>query len=284
MAQRKNSEITKLIVKKDYFKKQLEERITIGEKFISIPIQTYPQLEKSREEYYQWNDYNSELLKQSFNNEDNEYKKSYDNANWSPISFIGGNRDEVKDFRDDVQNKINNLKKLISKLDLLKTEVVDHEMIIEDDKSKGISNNVFIVHGHNNELKTEVARLIEKLGLNPIILHEQANEGKTVIEKFEKHSNVDFAIILMTDDDLGKTKTAGDLRKRARQNVILELGYFIGKLGRNKVCPLYTKDVEIPSDINGVLYVEADTGGLWKMSLVKELKAAGYNADANKII
>ncbi len=274
----------KLIVKKEYFQKQLEERIVIGTSILSSPIQTNPQLEQKKEEYSEWDDYNSELLKQSFSKENNEYKKSYDEVNYSRVFILGGNVDKIKEFREYVQNKINNLKKLISKLDLLKTDVIDHELKIDNNKSNEISKNVFIVHGHNNELKIEVARVIEKLGLNPIILHEKANEGKTIIEKFEKHSNVGFAIILLTDDDLGKVKSDDILQKRARQNVILELGYFIGKLGRKKVCPLYIKGVEIPSDFNGVLYVEADKGETWKMKLVKELKVAGYDADANKIL
>ena len=144
--------------------------------------------------------------------------------------------------------------------------------------------DVFVVHGHNNEIKIDVARTLEKLGLNPIILHEQPNNGKTIIEKFEAYSNVGFAIVLLTDDDEGKGKKETDFKLRARQNVILELGYFIGRLGRNKVCPLYSRGVDLPTDISGVLYIEIDQGDTWKIRMVKELKAAGYDVDANKII
>jgi predicted nucleotide-binding protein len=146
------------------------------------------------------------------------------------------------------------------------------------------NNNVFIVHGHNNEIKVNVARTLEKLGLNPIILHEQANAGKTIIEKFEKHSDVGFAIILLTDDDFGKAKNEDNLNARARQNVIIEMGYFIGRLGRERVCPLYTKGVELPSDLYGLLYTEIDSSEHWKIKMAKELKAAGYEIDVNKII
>lgn len=144
--------------------------------------------------------------------------------------------------------------------------------------------DVFIVHGHNEELKEKVARTLEKLKLNPIILHEQSDEGQTIIEKFEKNSNVDFAIVLLTYDDHGNTKSNEEKNKRARQNVILELGYFIAKLGRSKVMPLYEKSVELPSDISGVLYTLIDDSENWKFRLVKELKAAGFNVDANDII
>jgi predicted nucleotide-binding protein len=152
------------------------------------------------------------------------------------------------------------------------------------DEENHIKNDIFIVHGHNNEVKINVARTLEKLGLNPIILHEQPNSGRTIIEKFEEHSNVGFAIILLTDDDLGKAKKEENLNQRARQNVILELGYFIGKLGRNKVCPLYIKGIELPSDLYGLLYLELDSTEHWKINMTKELKAAGYKVDVNKII
>ncbi len=144
--------------------------------------------------------------------------------------------------------------------------------------------DVFIVHGHNEEVKHNVARTLTKLKFNPIILNEQSNEGLTIIEKFEKYSNVSFAIILLTFDDYGYAKSDDSKYKRARQNVILELGYFIGKLGRNRVLPLYESGVEIPSDITGVLYTKIDESENWKFRLVKELKSAGFNVDANDIL
>lgn len=146
------------------------------------------------------------------------------------------------------------------------------------------NNKVFIVHGHNNEVKLAVARSIEKLGLEPIILHEQANNGKTIIEKFEQHSNVGFAIVLLTADDSGKARGEELDKQRARQNVILEMGYFIGKLGRDRVCPLYEKGVELPSDLYGLVYTELDIAESWKFKLAKELKEAGYAIDTNRLL
>lgn len=150
--------------------------------------------------------------------------------------------------------------------------------------SKSNKKDVFIVHGHNEELKEKVARTIEKLKLRPVILHEQSNEGKTIIEKIEKHSNVNFAVVLLTYDDYGNVKSENKQNKRARQNVILELGYFIAKIGRENVMPLYEKGVELPSDIAGVLYTLIDDTENWKFRLVKELKSAGFTVDANDII
>lgn len=142
---------------------------------------------------------------------------------------------------------------------------------------------VFIVHGHDKGAKEEMARFIEKLGITAIILHEQANEGSTIIEKIEKNSNVGFAVILYTACDFGGKDTS-NLRPRARQNVVFEHGYFIAKLGRNNVCALVAPNVEKPGDIDGVVYLPFDTNGGWKLSLAKELKSAGYDIDFNLVI
>ena len=153
-----------------------------------------------------------------------------------------------------------------------------------DPKSKG-KNRGFIVHGHDDSAKEAVARFLEKLGLEPIILHEQPNQGRTIIEKFEDHADVAFAVVLLTPDDVGGLRDEPlDLKPRARQNVILELGFFLGKLGRQRVCPLVKGDVETPSDYDGVVYTKLDDAGGWQMKLVKELKAVGFDVDANKAI
>lgn len=156
----------------------------------------------------------------------------------------------------------------------------------KNDETFTINENVFIVHGHNNELKQVVARTIAQLKFNPIILHENADCGNTIIEKFEEYaSKASYAIILLSDDDLGKSKLDDDLQYRARQNVIMELGYFIGKLGRNKVFVLKQGAIEVPSDIIGVIYnnYDGEEGG-WRNKLVKNMKSVGFNVDANNLI
>ncbi len=139
---------------------------------------------------------------------------------------------------------------------------------------------VFIVHGHDNGLKQEVARLVEKQGLEAIILSEQANRGKTIIEKFEEHSDVGAAICLFTGDDYGRTKDAEEDKLRARQNVVFEAGFFMGKLGRENVVLIANPDIEIPSDLQGVVYTNKD---MWQTDVLRELKAIGYNVDFNKL-
>lgn len=151
---------------------------------------------------------------------------------------------------------------------------------------KSIKNsNVFIVHGHDEASKHDVARFLQRVKLNPIILHEQANEGKTIIEKFEHHSDVSFAIAILAPDDIAYSKKSPEInRERARQNVIFELGYFLGKLGRKNVCALVQPNVEIPSDYNGVVYVDYDEKSAWKFQIAKELKSAGFDINMNDLI
>ena len=162
-----------------------------------------------------------------------------------------------------------------------------HEDMLLANVSQGTSiartkeyKKVFIVHGHDNALKQEVARMIEKQGLEAIILSEQANRGKTIIEKFEEHSDVGAAICLFTGDDYGKAKDATSENLRARQNVVFEAGYFMGKLGRENVVLIANPDIEIPSDLKGVVYTNEKS---WQVDVLKELKAIGYVIDFNKL-
>jgi predicted nucleotide-binding protein len=148
---------------------------------------------------------------------------------------------------------------------------------------KSDSRKVFVVHGHDGEVKQAVARFLERLDLQPIILHEQENRGRTIIEKFEANTDVVFAVVLLTPDDVGQDVQAkGEPNPRARQNVILELGFFLGKLGRANVCALYKGQVELPSDVDGVIYIPYDAHDGWKSKLAREIKAAGITLDLNK--
>lgn len=142
--------------------------------------------------------------------------------------------------------------------------------------------SVFIVHGHNHEAKNELELFLKELGLKPIVLHREADEGQTIIEKFERHSNVGFALVLLTPDDTVVQPQAGSgtqegVERRARQNVIFEFGYFVGRLGRNRVCCIHQQPVTLPSDLSGLIYkpFKAHIEEV-KFAVMKELKAAGY--------
>lgn len=143
---------------------------------------------------------------------------------------------------------------------------------------------IFLVHGKNRTAREEVARFLEKAGGHKVVvLDEQANQGRTLIEKFEAHaSQANYAVILLTGDDVGGPHVPeGPLRPRARQNVVFELGFFFGSVGRERVAVLYEPDVEKPSDIDGLVYIELDPAGAWKGFIVKELRAAHLDLDAN---
>ncbi len=141
------------------------------------------------------------------------------------------------------------------------------------------SRKIFIVHGHNEQYKSELALVLTRLGFEPIILHEQPSKGMTIIEKLEEHSDVGFAFVLLTPDDIGNQKNKKDnLLPRARQNVVFEFGLFVGKLGRERVCCLYTGEVELPSDLHGLVYIPFKSSiNEVQLDIVKELRAAGYD-------
>jgi predicted nucleotide-binding protein len=147
-------------------------------------------------------------------------------------------------------------------------------------------HRIFLVHGHDDHALQLVSRFMEKLGQEVVVLREQPNKGRTIIEKFEDYSDVGFAVVLLTADDRGGSKDIEFANQKllARQNVIFELGYFIGRLGRNRVCALYRSGVEIPSDYSGVLYQELDEKGAWRLELARELKAAGLPIDMNNAL
>jgi len=169
-----------------------------------------------------------------------------------------------------------------------KGKIVTKEFIAHPPK-KGIppevvreySNRVFIVHGKDEESKLQLARILETdLGLEVIILREQPSEGRTIIENIEKYSDVGYAFVILTPDDMGYDAGLAEPipRPRPRQNVVFEFGFFVGKLGRNRVCVLHKGDMELPSDVHGVIYKPfRESIRECYLDIVKELKAAGYN-------
>ncbi len=141
---------------------------------------------------------------------------------------------------------------------------------------------VFIAHGHDNGIKEEVARFIEQQGLQAVILHEQPDQGQTIIEKIMANSDVGYAVVLYSPDDQGRSKTETEYKSRARQNVIFEHGIFVGKLGRDHVCALFNGELEPPSDLNGVMYISMSKD--WRSSLIREMKSLGYDVSMDKVL
>lgn len=203
------------------------------------------------------------------------------------FAFGGGSEQEWEAQRaEDMETRLKIMDELIELLHSSESLTKTGLATSPPSELAGDSNRVFLVHGHHEGAIQETARWLERFGLTVTILREQPNSGRTIIEKFMDFSDVAFAVILLTGDDRGGPKDSSyDQQKmRARQNVILELGFFLGKLGRKRVCAVYQDGVEIPSDYDGVLFVPFDAAGAWRLSLAKELKAAGLHIDMNRAV
>ncbi|MCD9616661.1 TIR domain-containing protein [Chryseobacterium gleum] len=272
---------TKLLKSHDDFKLLLSERIVQGEELLKIDISNRDIFNDLKQNFNFWNDYNIEFLKQSFNKIKNEYRSSYEKAGIYK-SFLNPSlkRDDIFEFKELFLDKISNLRMLLEKAELIKVENSNIYQQTNDKMEK--NNEIFIVHGQDDAVKYEVSRFIGQLGLKPIILHEQSNNGNTIIEKIEKHTNVGFGIVLYTPCDLGAKKgEESKLNPRARQNVVFEHGYLIAKIGRNNVAALVKGEVEKPNDISGIVYISMQSD--WKIQLIKDLKSSGYSLNTNEI-
>lgn len=285
MAKTNNTESTRLSISKIEFEKEIDELISKGNDIINYEIRTLDHLLISKDSFSHWYDYSREYLKQKFNKENNEYKKGFEDAGAFIFTTIRSPKDEVNHFQTKVKAKIDFLIRLKTKIKLLKSEA-EKEISsgINQPKSKLDLSKVFIVHGHDEAAKMKAARFVERLGFAPIILHEQASGSKTVIEKIEEYSNVGFGIVLYTSCDTGaKKEEKPNYRNRARQNVVFEHGFLIGKIGRKNVCALVKDDIETPNDISGVIYIKMDNEDAWHLKLARELRNSGYQVDMNKL-
>ena len=197
----------------------------------------------------------------------------------SPFGRGGGiaPRERQKHLSDSVSESVATLQSALKLLNE-RLEDVPPPLASESNPPAVRSRRIFVVHGHDEAAKLSIARFLEQLKFEAIILHEQPNQGRTIIEKIEGYSDVGFAVVLLTPDDECIAPIGN--RRRARQNVILELGYFIALLGRGCVAALKKGEVELPSDVMGVVYTDFDERGAWKMDLARELNAAGYNIAA----
>lgn len=244
-------------------------------------------------EFSKWQDYTAEIFKQAFDIPNNEYYSGF--VRKGQTILITGNEDWMKEYRDEINDKISYIETFIQKIPLLPS-AVEYEVPARKSPEKVDKKKVFIVHGHNDALKTKVARVVEKMGLRAIILHEQEDYGKTVIEKFEENAeDIGFAIILLTADDLAVSHAdlekedkekdyKATYRNRARQNVIFEMGFFVGKLDRAHVFELQEDGLEEPSDLKGIIYTPVDKEDMWRFKLAKRLKAVGYEVNTDALL
>lgn len=232
-------------------------------------------------EFKIWERSTSKFLSCLFGSESKEFK----DTNFERICFFGDNIDYKTESYNQYKKTLYDIKTTLQSYttdadDKIVSKKFDSKEKSQQIEAKKNNSKVFIVHGHDNLSKLESACFINKLGFEAIILHEQVNKGKTIIEKIESNTNVDFAIVIYTPCDIsGESKDK--LEGRARQNVVFEHGYLMAKLGRDKVIALVKGEVEIPSDICGIVYETMDEKGAWKKFIADEMKSAGFEIDMN---
>jgi predicted nucleotide-binding protein len=262
---------------------KIAERMERGNELKTRAISSFQAHEEVQRASWTWSEYNDEMLRRMFTSPKvaEEYSSSFG------VFAVGGQRvlqHEIKELHDSIDDKIRRLVSIKERLELIPLAPgIGQSQPPVRSTAKATSNGVFVVHGHDDAVREAVARFITKLDLIPVILHEQASQGRTVVEKLEHHGDAAYAIVLLTPDDVGGT-TPQELQPRARQNVVLELGYFLGRLGRDRVCALHRGELELPSDYMGVIYIPFDGGGGWRLQLAKELRAAGFAIDMNKAL
>jgi len=172
--------------------------------------------------------------------------------------------------KPDVNELKNDSQKFLRQLDQFK-KVISNSDLYDDPRS----GKVFVIHGHGDRKPVEEA--LEELGLEPVVLIEEAGGSKTIIEKLEKYAeDVDFAVALFTPDDQGRKNGVRKYHDRARQNVILETGFFLAAKGREYVCILKSESVSLAdmSDLQGIITIDYGESTNWKAELKKELEAA----------
>ena len=240
-------------------------------------------------EFKKWDDRTIEILTRAFEHPNNTDLYGYQQTGITYFIY-----DVVAEQKQIIGKLVSYLQGFIDRIDLIPCRV--ESLTAADAPMVALSSDkVFIVHGHGELEKVTTARTLEQMGLRPIILHEQEDYGKTIIEKFETNANdVGFAIVLLTADDLGISKKDMEKAKnenrdyklalRARQNVVFEMGYFMGKLDRTHVFLLLEDGVDKPGDLDGIIYTSFDADGIWKFKLAKRLKAVGYQINTDAII
>lgn len=271
-----------LIKSREAVHTDLLEQLKRGVEIRDAGVSSWEDLKGVRERWYTWRDYVEELLRAVFTTD--EPSKEFA-ASTRFVYSLGGPpdlREDIDEFRSDIGTHVRRLESIIQRLPLYDAPA-DSSTSAGSPKTRtnpASSRRVFIVHGRDRGPVDAAARLLRDQGLEAVILDEQPNRGRTIIEKFEQHTDVAYAVAILSPDDEGGL-AGGSMRPRARQNVILELGFFVGKLGRHRVAALVDQTVEIPSDIDGVVFIPLDEGRQWRFRLAQEMRDAALDIDLN---
>jgi predicted nucleotide-binding protein len=265
---------------------RISRQIDKGKEIWNRAIYHEQELVQASTDKSKWKSYTFELLTRIF--DDHSIAEDFSDADSYGVYVTRDMSlsEDVVEFKDDIRKCLNNLESLLERIELIPSSMELQQNVITAhvQKSKTQTNKVFIVHGHDNEAKQSAARFVEKLGLEAVIFHEQEDMGQTIIEKLERVSDVNYAIVLLTPDDVAHSRiTPEQVQNRARQNVIFEWGYLMSKLGRRNVSALIKGNVEVLSDLQGLLWTTMDDGDAWKYKITKEMRTAGLDADSNKI-
>lgn len=277
------SERPKLTKPHDEVEGLLRVQLERGHEIRDRPISSWEALKEARAARSTWVDYVEELLASVFTT--SRIADEFSGRGQLAFGAIGGQPnlgEDTEDFRSGVASYVRRLESIIERLPLFDGPGSPTAGPVRPETQAELNRRVFVVHGHSREPVEAVARLLSDQGLEAVILDEQPNRGRTIIEKFEGHADVGYAVVIMSADDHGGEAGKATV-PRARQNVILELGFFIGTLGRRRVAALVEESVERPSDIDGVLYIALDPGRAWRFQLGKELRDAGLPVDLNLI-
>ncbi len=276
------NELCMLVIPKEEAIRKIKLQSASGRELQYLNINNEADYESSRSKYKIWDEQNKEILRRIVNNSDlvNSYLQQGPAFSKLVMASLEYN---ISNHRKQIESKLTSLLAIIARLEVFPDYIFQAD--IGNKSNEEITKRVFIVHGHDNAAKEELARYLVKIDLEPIILHEQPDRGQTIIEKIQSNSNVSFAIILLTPDDKGYDISKPDsISFRARQNVILELGYFIGLLGRDHVCALHKGDLELPSDFSGILWTPMDEKGAWKIKVAQEINSSGLKINLNLLL
>lgn len=256
----------------------ISQQIAKGNEVLAGEIASREELASAGRAFRNWEDYTKELLRRLFTTD--ELAEEFG----APIRMfysLGPStiNEDIAEFLSDGRTRLRRLESIGERLPLFAPQQASSQ------RAGALGNRVFIVHGRDHGPRDAIRNFLRDIEVDSVVLEDQPNQGRTIIEKFEAHVDVAFAVVILTPDDVGAARDETDkARPRARQNVTLELGFFIGLLGRGRVAPIKVGDVEVPSDVDGIVYIDFDQGGAWKLRLGKELKAAGIAVDLNRAV